>query len=115
MLILSTVNKNELNNNIEVKNMVAAILSAVPAIEIYLFGSFATGTANEESDYDFYVVIPDGDLRAIEATWKITSAMRNRHRSVDMLVGKKSTFDKRKTSLGLIENEVIRTGVKLYG
>jgi predicted nucleotidyltransferase len=47
-------------NNGEIKEIVDTILNAVPALEIYLLGSFANGTAKEDSDYDFYVVIPDG-------------------------------------------------------
>jgi predicted nucleotidyltransferase len=33
-----------------------AIVGAIPAEKIYLFGSYANGTPNEDSDYDIYVV-----------------------------------------------------------
>ena len=99
----------------KINGIVDIILGSVPAQEIYIFGSHSNGTAKEDSDYDFYVVIPDGGLCAIEATWKITGAMRNRSHSIDMLVGTRSKFDKYKNAKGFIENEVIRTGVKLHG
>jgi len=104
-------------DNAEINEIVSTILNAVPALEIYLFGSHASGTAGEDSDYDFYVIIPDG-LQAIESTWKITEAIpRNirKKRSIDMLVSTESKFSRYKNSLGFIENEVLRTGVKLYG
>ena len=104
-------------NNKDISEIVATILNAVPALEIYLFGSYANGTASETSDYDFYVIIPDG-LQAIESTWKITGSIPKsirKTRSIDMLVGTKSKFGKYKDSLGFIENEVVRTGIKLYG
>ena len=104
-------------NNSEINEIVATILNAVPALEIYLFGSFANGTADDSSDYDFYVIIPDG-FQAIESTWKITGSIpRNirKTRSIDMLVGTESKFSRYKNALGFIENEVLRTGVKLYG
>jgi predicted nucleotidyltransferase len=102
--------------NNEINEIVTTILSAVPALGIYLFGSFANGTANDNSDYDFYVIIPD-NLQAVESTWKITGAIPKeikKKRSIDMLVGTESKFNKYKNSLGFIESEVARTGVKLY-
>jgi len=58
-------------NNVLINGIKADILEAVPVSEIYLFGSFATGNANENSDYDFYVVIPDDSgMREIEANWR---------------------------------------------
>lgn len=37
---------------------------------IYLFGSFAKDTYNEDSDYDFYVVVPDDAGDQIELSQK---------------------------------------------
>jgi len=105
----------EKNVEKEVKNIVDIILATVPALEIYLFGSFVDGTAKEDSDYDFYVVIPDGNLREIEATWNIQGSIKNRTRGIDMVVRTKSKFDKNKSTLGYIESEVVRKGLKLYG
>ena len=83
---------------------------------IYLFGSFASGTATNDSDYDFYVIVPDG-LQPIEVTWKITGSIPReikKTRSIDMLVGTESKFNKLKDILGFIENQVVQTGVRLY-
>jgi predicted nucleotidyltransferase len=99
----------------EIKNIVDIIVATVPTLEIYLFGSYANQTANEDSDYDFYVVIPDGSMREIEATWAIQGSIKNRTRGIDMLVRTKSKFDKNKTSLGYVEGEVVKKGLKLYG
>ena len=102
-------------NNEEIKEIVKVILNAVPVLEIYLFGSFANGTATEESDYDFYVVIPDDSIRAIEATWKIREGLVGKQtRGIDMLVGTLSKYNKYKNVYS-IEKEVAETGVKLYG
>ena len=107
----------QIANNEEINDIVKVILNAVPALEIYIFGSFANGTAREDSDYDFYVVIPDG-IQPIETTWKITGSIPReikRKRSIDMLVGTMSKFNKYRNALGFIEDEVVKTGVKLYG
>jgi len=112
--VISILEK-QLNENAEIMDILEAILNTVPALEVYMFGSYATGTAKEESDYDFYVVIPDGSMRDIEATRLIQSAIQTRNRGIDMLVGTKSKFDKYKKTISFIENEVVRTGVKLHG
>jgi len=41
------------------KEITAGILQAVPALKIYLFGSYAYGVPDENSDIDLYIVIPD--------------------------------------------------------
>ena len=100
----------------EINEIVNSILTSVPALEIYLFGSFAQGTEREDSDYDFYVVIPDDSgMREIEATWAINYNLRGKKkRPVDMLVGTQSKFNKYKNSISFVEREVVETGVKLY-
>jgi predicted nucleotidyltransferase len=103
-------------NDIEIMGIVNTIINAVPAVAIYLFGSFAKGNAKEDSDYDFYVVIPDDGIRTREATWKIREELVGKQkRGIDMLVGTVSKFNKYKDSLSFIEREVVETGVKLYG
>ncbi|MDR2531681.1 MAG: nucleotidyltransferase domain-containing protein [Oscillospiraceae bacterium] len=45
--------------NAEILKIKDGILSAVNVEKLYLFGSYTNGTPNEDSDYDFYIVIPD--------------------------------------------------------
>ena len=100
----------------EIYEIVNSILSSVPASEIYLFGSFAKGTEREDSDYDFYVVIPDDSgMRELEASRAINMRILRRTRGIDMLVGTQSKFNRRKDYFYSIENEIIETGVKLHG
>ncbi|HZK86250.1 MAG TPA: nucleotidyltransferase domain-containing protein [Desulfosporosinus sp.] len=47
------------------KKIKQIILNVVEAYAIYLFGSHAYGTPTEDSDFDIYVVIPDGGIRPI--------------------------------------------------
>jgi len=92
-----------------------AILETMPVNEIYLFGSYAYGTPNKDSDFDLYVVIPDDSMRPIEAMHKIGSAISRKDiRAVDILVGKESVFNQRK-QLPTIERTIFKNGVKLYG
>jgi predicted nucleotidyltransferase len=101
--------------NDEIKEIQNIILSAVPVLQIYLFGSHAKGTQRTDSDYDIYVVVPDDSIRPLDATRKISKALRSaRKRPIDMLVGSESKFNRYK-NLYSIEKEVVTTGVKLYG
>jgi predicted nucleotidyltransferase len=112
--LISGINQTEIN---EINEVVESILSSVPATEIYLFGSFAQGTHQKNSDYDFYVVIPDDSvIREREATWAIRSSLVGKQKKpMDMIVGTQSKFNRRKNYFYSIENEIIETGVKLYG
>ncbi|MCL2514140.1 MAG: nucleotidyltransferase domain-containing protein [Oscillospiraceae bacterium] len=97
---------------LEIKNI---ILETVPALQIYLFGSYAKGKQQTDSDYDFYVIIPDGIMRPLDAVRKISMALRTaRKKPIDMLVGSESKFNKYKNVYS-VEKEVFNTGVKLYG
>jgi len=100
-----------LNN--EIYAIKDTIVSTIPAKSIYIFGSYAKGTQNTNSDYDFYVIVPDY-IHPIEATWKIREAIDEQTRGIDMLVGTESKFNKYKNVYS-IEKEVFETGVKIYG
>lgn len=105
-------------NNIiqhELDSIKNTIINIVPANEIYLFGSYAYGIPNNDSDIDIYVVIPDDGMRPLEAMQKIGFALYSeKNRSVDILVGKESRFKQRKL-LPTIERTIAREGVLIYG
>jgi predicted nucleotidyltransferase len=98
----------------ELESIKQAILDTVKAIEIYLFGSYAHGTTDKDSDFDIYVVIPDDSMCPIEAMQKISSTISRKDiRAVDIIVGKESVFNQRK-QLPTIERTIFRDGLKLY-
>jgi predicted nucleotidyltransferase len=90
------------------------IVEAVPVEKIYLFGSYAYGTPKEESDYDFYVVIPNGSMRPVEAMQSIYRSMRGiKRKPMDILAGTVDTFERRRSQLTL-ERTIAENGVVLY-
>ena len=91
------------------------ILKTVPAVAIYLFGSYANGTNNEHSDIDIYVVVPDMDIDLVNLCGDIRMNLRNKKSMpLDLLAGKASVFNHRKQGLTL-ENLIAREGVLIYG
>ena len=91
-----------------------SILQVVPAEAIYLFGSYADGTQNEDSDLDIYIVVPDntegirdlhGDIRCLLWDKKI--------KELDLLIGRSSSFNRRKHA-PTMERVVAQRGVMIY-
>ena len=43
----------------EINQIKERFISELSPIKIYLFGSFSNGTANDDSDFDFYIIVND--------------------------------------------------------
>jgi len=92
-----------------------SILQIVPAEAIYLFGSYAYGTPDKDSDLDIYVVVPD-DAESLPETqseirmllWKKTTV------PLDLLMGRSEVFNRRKNG-PTMERLVSRKGTLLHG
>ena len=99
----------------DIKDMAEIIGQNVPAERIYLFGSYAYGTPHKDSDYDFYIIIPDGVMRPMEAMQKARRALAYKERtvSIDILADYSSSFDDRK-KLNTLEKKIAQDGVVLY-
>ena len=97
----------------EIEVIKQKLVDQIKPIGVYLFGSFANGTAHADSD--FYIIVDDNekDLHAV-ATSAYKAIRGVKQRPVDILVGTKSCFDERKNQF-TVENEVFHKGVLLYG
>ena len=91
------------------------IVEQLSPVQVYLFGSYARGTNSPDSDYDIYIVVDDDKTDWHEQAVKAYRAIRSiRTKPVDILVGTKSGFEKRKR-YSSIEREVAQYGILLYG
>jgi predicted nucleotidyltransferase len=92
------------------------IVETVPVESIYLFGSYAYGIPNKDSDLDLYVVFKDEmQMRELEAIRAIRIAISSLYKMpVDILGLKQNRFHGRKM-FATLERKVAREGVKLYG
>jgi predicted nucleotidyltransferase len=101
--------------NSEIAAVKDIILKTVDCERIYLFGSYAYGTPKENSDYDFYVVLINGDENPIFPVQRIYKNLRQikRKTPVDILAEHKSTFDDM-SLLPTLERKIVREGVLLY-
>ena len=99
----------------EIEKITDKFIRRLSPQKIYLFGSFAEGNENDDSDFDFYIIVKDGTDNIVDLTAEAYKAIRDvRSRAVDIIINTESRFENRKFRMG-IENEVINKGVLLYG
>jgi predicted nucleotidyltransferase len=99
----------------EIQQITDVICKTVPVERIYLFGSYAYGTPHKDSDYDFFVVLPDDSVRPLDVTRKIHKAVGRMPSifSIDVLAESRSRFDELKKH-NTLERKIEREGVKVY-
>jgi predicted nucleotidyltransferase len=99
----------------ELDKLKEIIIKTLPIEQIYLFGSYAYGTPQKNSDLDLFIVLKDEvQLREIDAAIQIRLAI-SEHQSMplDLLVTKKSRYIERKTAPTL-ERKIAREGILIY-
>ncbi|GHV56833.1 hypothetical protein AGMMS49579_21870 [Spirochaetia bacterium] len=92
------------------------IINTVPVEQIYLFGSYAYGTPNKDSDLDLYVILKDdAQMRMIDAAIQIRHAIgRKKTMPLDIITNKYSRYQELKKNATL-ERTIAREGLKIYG
>jgi len=92
-----------------------AVLDTVKAKYIYLFGSYAYGTPDENSDIDIYVVIPDMfDDKYTETMEKIISFLFKQNiLKIDLFLVEENVFLECK-KYSSFEKNVCEKGILLY-
>lgn len=100
----------------EIEELTNQFITHIMPERIYLFGSHALGTSNENSDLDFYIVVKDdisSDIVSL-TTQAYRSIRQVKKHPVDIIVGTASRFEYRK-NIPSIESEVYQKGLLLYG
>lgn len=98
----------------EIEQIKDIIIKTIPLEKLYLFGSYAYGTPNKDSDYDLYAVIPNDGIRPGEAIYEIYKATgRIKRKPMDVLAGTAETFERRSKFLTM-ERTISEKGVVLY-
>jgi predicted nucleotidyltransferase len=108
--------KQDALTNSEIQAVKDIILKTVDCEKIYLFGSFAYGTPQKNSDYDFYVVLKDENQNPVFAEQNIyrsLSKREGRNTPVDVLAENRNKFNDL-CVLPTIERKIAREGVLLY-
>ncbi|MFN3179768.1 MAG: nucleotidyltransferase domain-containing protein [Thermus sp.] len=99
----------------ELEPVLSAILEAVPAEKIILFGSRARGEAHPESDYDLLIVVPPEykTMRVWKALYEATSKVQ-RGFSLDLILATQEDLEKYQNAWMTIYPKALREGRVLY-
>lgn len=98
----------------EINELRDCLIKQLSPLKVYLFGSYVDGTFDDDSDFDFYIVVDDHETDLIGLMRQAYKSVRSvKKRPVDILIGTNSKFEERKSQLS-VENEVYQKGVLLY-
>ena len=103
--------------NDEIREMTRRFVEALHPVKVILFGSYAKDTYREDSDYDFYIIMPDDTKQNMfDATTAAYLSLWDMHdrKPVDILMNTQSKFNYRKNE-PTMERIAQREGVVLYG
>ncbi len=83
-----------------------------PATKIYLFGSYAYGTPNEDSDIDL-CILTDENRRKLEILREIRRNVGDINYPLDILVYKTDEFNERVNNKYIMESKIYKDGVEI--
>ena len=83
--------------------------------EIYLFGSHAWGTPNEDSDVDLMVIVPSSDERPIRRDQRAQKCLGRLAVPADVLVRTRGEVNRYKHLRASLFHQILSQGRKLYG
>ena len=89
-------------------------MAALAPERIYLFGSVARGDAGPDSDYDLLVVMPDDappERLLCDVAYR---ALRGTGVAADVIVWKRSAFERRKHVVTSLPATVLREGMLIH-
>ena len=83
--------------------------------QIWLFGSHAWGTPDDDSDVDLFVVLRDSDETPIRRAQRAHRCLRGLRMPKDVLVETRQEVDRVKGLKTSLENIILSRGRRLYG
>ena len=98
---------------LEFSNIIDKISSRFSPEKIILFGSYAQGTQNNDSDIDL-LVIENSNQPKYKRSALIRLALQEFRYPFDILVYSEEEFEYNKDTTNHILNEISRTGIILY-
>ena len=104
------MNNNELKS--ELKKLADKIKEITPATKIYLFGSYAYGTPNEDSDIDLCILTAE-NKRKLEILREIRRNVGDINYPLDILVYKTDEFNERVNNKYIMESKIYKDGVEI--
>ena len=115
--LINKVYEYDFNEDVkkELNILVEETLKQVPGVEkIYLFGSYAYGKPNKDSDFDIMVVTENEIEDVLENNANIRYETFRSVRDFDMIIYSREVFEIRSKNY-IMENKIINEGKLIYG
>lgn len=100
----------------QIKTMKDALTERFGAKRIFIFGSYAYGEPEKDSDIDLCVILDLGNRRKIEIMREIGRVLRSLVSvPLDVLVYSEEEFDERAVLKCTLEYKILNEGIRIYG
>jgi len=96
------------------EEMVARLVAEFQPEQIYLFGSRAWGTPNEDSDVDLLVIVSESDQPQHKRGIRARHCLSDLGVSKDILVRTRAEIDRMRNVYASLEAEILDRGILLY-
>jgi predicted nucleotidyltransferase len=97
------------------KEVVRRLVDEFQPEAIYLFGSYAWGKPNKDSDLDLLVIVPDSRETPIQRAVRAQRSLMGVKAAVDVLVKTRKEFQRYTSVKASLEAQISREGKLLYG
>jgi uncharacterized protein len=94
--------------------LVGQIVERIDPVAVHLFGSRASGEADEDSDYDLFVVVDDDVPEGHANLSTARSLINDTGVPVDIVLVRKGTFARRSEQVGTLSHEVRHHGIMIH-
>ena len=109
----TTTTQNRLNLDTKISTIVDKIVSKLSPEKIILFGSYAYGKVDEDSDIDLLVVL-DTTLQAAERVRMISRLLYPRIAPLDIIVKTPAEIQKAYLQVDPFMHEILAKGIQVY-
>jgi predicted nucleotidyltransferase len=104
----------KLSNDGRIREVTDRIVAALAPVRVVLFGSYAWGEPDSDSDLDLYVIVPDQSEPAYRLARRAYQALHGVSIPVDVVVRTRTESDRNAGVASSFDREVLSRGVVLY-
>lgn len=98
----------------KIKQAVALLVDSYQPLGIYLFGSYAWGSPDAESDVDFLVVLDDSTLLNLSSQIKGKQVLKNLNIATDIILNHHHFFEERAEHPSTLQYKIKSEGKLMY-
>lgn len=104
-----------LANDAKIRDISQRVIAALTPERVVLFGSYAWGTPDADSDLDLYVVVPDQPEPTHRLARRAYRTLHGVGMPVDVVVGTRGESERNAGIVSTLDHEVLTRGLVLYG